>query len=76
MEYLGNTIGGKKNSKKPLRDKGSFVSPTFIKAGEKLQEHPRLILFQPGFLSGSYKDEASLGGKEKLQWNSGTVGTL
>ena len=63
--YLATRIGGKEEFEKAATRKGSFVSPTFIKAGEKLQELLALDPFQPGFLSGSYNDEASLVGNRK-----------
>lgn len=63
--YLATRIGGKEEFEKAATRKGSFVSPAFIKAGEKLQELLALDPFQPGFLSASYNDQASLVGNRK-----------
>ena len=63
--YLATRIGGQAAFDKAYSGAGSFADPSFVKAGEKLVELTKLEPFQPGFLSGSYNDEASLVGNRK-----------
>jgi raffinose/stachyose/melibiose transport system substrate-binding protein len=63
--YLATRIGGKEAFDRAYSGKGSFADPSFIKAGEKLQDLLKLDPFQPGFLSSSFNDEAALIGNRK-----------
>lgn len=63
--YLAVRLGGKEAFEKAYSRKGSFADEPFVKAGEKLNELIALDPFQPGFLSASYNDEASLVGNRK-----------
>jgi raffinose/stachyose/melibiose transport system substrate-binding protein len=63
--YLATRIGGKDAFDKAYTRKGSFADPSFVKAGEKLTELVKLQAFQPGFLSSTFNDEASLVGNRK-----------
>lgn len=63
--YLATRIGGKEAFDRAASGKGSFNDPAFVQAGEKLMDLLKLDPFQPGFLSSSFNDEASLMGNRK-----------
>ena len=63
--YLAMRIGGKSAFDAAYDGSGSFASPSYVEAGEKLNELIALEPFQTGFLGSSYDDEAAQMGNGK-----------
>ena len=76
--YLAMRTGGQEAFNKAYNGSGSFADPSFVKAGELLQQLIALEPFQTGFLGATYDDEAALMGNGKAamelmgQWAPGT----